>query len=76
MNGDDRTGVLIVRVWRERGDVRVRVFGRLTGKFDVYEPTFETAAAESVDEIVALAACWLRTFEGATGRGDPPPRSP
>jgi hypothetical protein len=63
-------------VWRERGDRQTRVLGRLTGKFDVDESAIETAAAESVNEIVVLAERWLRRFEAATESGAPTSDSP
>jgi hypothetical protein len=56
---DERTAVLVVRVWRE-DDQPVRA--RLSETLDADEAGWEARGAEGEDAILAAVAAWLRAF--------------
>jgi len=57
---DDRSGVLVIRVWTEphSGDVRARV----TRKLDVLTDEEVVTVSGSVDEITETVREWLEKF--------------
>jgi hypothetical protein len=65
--GQEKAGVLIVRVWLEgsHGDPRLRI--RIIGRADLDRYGQETRSASSVDEALAYVRDWLEAFAGPAG---------
>ncbi|MGZ4372639.1 MAG: hypothetical protein ACXVRQ_10635 [Gaiellaceae bacterium] len=60
MEADERSAVLVLRVWREGGTADLRARITMTANADAPGGT-ETAAA-SEEEIVSLVRAWLEEF--------------
>jgi hypothetical protein len=58
----ERAGVLIVRIWLERGHEN-GLRARLTESSDLASREQTTHSAASVDEIVELVRTWAESFE-------------
>jgi len=62
MTADDgRAGVMIVRIWVERGHEQ-SLRARLTESSDLDSPEQSTTAASSVDEVVEIVRRWAEQF--------------
>ena len=59
--GGDPTGVLIVRVWRDRDRPGREVRARLTGRSGLGEAV-EVGVAADIEEILRQARDWLEAF--------------
>ncbi len=58
----ERAGVMIVRIWLERGHEN-GLRARLTESSDLASREQTTHSAASVDEIVELVRTWAESFE-------------
>ncbi|HVN60293.1 MAG TPA: hypothetical protein VMT59_03460 [Gaiellaceae bacterium] len=62
MTADDgRAGVMIVRIWVERGHEH-SLRARLTESSDLDSPEQSTTAASTVDEVVEIVRRWAEQF--------------
>ncbi len=57
-HSDDQAAVLVIRAWREDGDLRARI----TQTPDTEQPGFEQEAAAGEEAIVEAVRSWLRAF--------------
>jgi hypothetical protein len=57
-HSEQQAAVLVIRAWREDGDIRARI----TQTPDTEQPGFEQEAAAGEDAIVAAVRAWLRAF--------------
>ncbi|MGZ4280550.1 MAG: hypothetical protein ACXVQ4_00510 [Gaiellaceae bacterium] len=60
-SGDGRAGVMIVRIWVERGHEH-SLRARLTESSDLDSPDQTTTVAASVDEVVEIVRRWAEQF--------------
>jgi len=61
MSKDERSAVLVIRVWRE-GSEAEDLRARITHSADAETPASEQTVTASEDEIVAAVRAWLREF--------------
>jgi hypothetical protein len=59
-----RTGLLVIRVWIE-GDPGTGLRCRITRSLDLSSPEQVVTATTSIDEVLATARAWLEAFIGA-----------
>lgn len=62
MSADDRTGVLVIRLWLEDGFDERPLRARITHTLDVSASRSVETAASSEDEILTAVQGWLRAF--------------
>jgi hypothetical protein len=56
----ERTAVLVIRLWKEKGAGRDSLRARITQSWDVSSPVRTERAAASEEEIVDIVRSWLR----------------
>jgi hypothetical protein len=61
-----RVGILVLRVWAEDGDDRLRA--RITDSSDVFSGQQQAVAAAGSDEICAAVRSWLAHFAAPAER--------
>ncbi len=65
MDQEERSAVLVVRLWREPGAERSAVRGRITMTADADEAASTKTAVASGEEILTLVRDWLNEFSSA-----------
>jgi hypothetical protein len=60
-SGKEQVGVLVIRVWAERGGPSLRA--RLIGAIDLDAPRRSVSTAGSVEDTLAHVQRWLASFQ-------------
>jgi hypothetical protein len=60
MDADERSAVMVLRVWREGGTTDLRA--RITMTANADEPGGTETAAANEEEILSLVRSWLKEF--------------